>query len=410
MAAESQHQAADIGGPLDGVRIVELGMLLAGPFAARLLGDLGAEIIKIEPPGSGDPLRVWGHGLYNGRSLWWPVQSRNKKSITLDLRSPRGQEILLALVERSDAVIENFRPGTLERWGLGFDRLTEANPKIVLARVSGFGQTGPYAQRAGFAAVAEAMGGLRYINGSPGEPPPRAGISLGDSLAGMFAAQGVLAALYRRDARGGEGQVVDVSLLESCFALLESTIPEYDKLGLVREPAGTGLVGVVPSNIFRSRDGKWMVIAANQDNVYRRLCDAIGRPDMADDPRFADHRSRAEHVEEIEGVITDWAALRDAAEIDRVLNLAGVACGPIYNAADIVEDPHFRAREMLVTHHDSELGDLLGPGIVPKFSATPGRVRWSGPWDLGAHNDEVYRGLLGLSAAEVTALAEEGVI
>jgi formyl-CoA transferase len=254
------------------------------------------------------------------------------------------------------------------------------------------------------------MGGLRYINGSPGEPPPRTGISLGDSLAGMFAAQGILAALYRRDALGGEGQVVDVSLLESCFALLESAIPEYDKLGLVREPAGTSLKGVVPSNIFRSRDGKWVVIAANQDTVYRRLCEAMGRPDMADDPRFADHRRRAEHAEAIEDAIADWAAQRDAAEIDRVLNEAGVACGPIYNAADIVADPHFRAREMLVTHHDSELGDLLGPGIVPKFSATPGRVRWSGPWEVGAHNREIYQGLLGLSDDELAELEAESVI
>jgi formyl-CoA transferase len=402
--------AAEVAGPLDGVRVLELGMLLAGPFAARLLADLGAEVIKVEAPGGGDPLRVWGHGLYNGRSLWWPVQSRNKKLVTLDLRSERGREIVFALVKRSDVVIENFRPGILERWGLGFDRLREANPKIILARVSGFGQTGPYAERAGFAAVAEAMGGLRYINGTPGEPPPRAGISLGDSLGGMFAAQGILAALYRRDALGGEGQVIDASLLESCFALLESTIPEYDKLGLVREPAGTGLKGVVPSNIFRSRDGTWIVIAANQDNVYRRLCEAMGRPDMADDPRFADHRSRADHVEEIEGAIADWAAERDAAEIDSVLNAAGVACGPIYNAADMVDDPHFRAREMIVTHHDEELGDMLGPGIAPKLSETPGRVRWSGVWRLGAHNDEVYGGLLGLSREELDELREEGVI
>lgn len=398
-------------GPLAGVRVVELGMLLAGPFTGRLLGDMGAEIIKVEPPGKPDPLREWGKARYKGRSLWWGVQSRNKKCVTLDLRTEKGQALLLELVRKSDVLVENFRPGTLERWNVGWEQLSEANPKLVLCRVSGYGQTGPYAPRAGFASVAEAMGGIRHINGFPGEAPPRMHISLGDSLAGMFAAQGVLAALYRRDALGGgRGQIVDVSLLESCFAMLESTVPEYDRLGIVRGPAGTGLQGVAPSNIFRSRDDKWMVIAANADNVFRRLCDAMGLPELADDERFSSHLARGENQEEIEGIVADWAARHDADDIDRILNEAGVICGPIYTIADIFEDEHVRARDMLVEHEDPEFGTYLGPGIVPKFSETPGEVRWSATWEHGSHNREVYGGLLGLSDEKLADLAEEGVL
>ena len=398
-------------GPLAGVRVVELGMLLAGPFTGRLLGDMGAEVIKVEPPGKPDPLREWGQARYKGRSLWWGVQSRNKKCVTLDLRRERGQELLLELVKRGDVLVENFRPGTLERWNLPWERLREANPGLVLCRVSGYGQTGPYSPRAGFASVAEAMGGIRHINGFPDEPPPRMHISLGDSLAGMFAAQGILAALYRRDALGGStGQVVDVSLLESCFALLESTVPEYDRLGLVRGPGGTGLKGVAPSNIFESRDGKWVVIAANADNVFRRLCEAMGRPELADDARFSTHLARGEHQEELESIVAEWARRHDAEEIDYVLNEAGVICGPIYTIADIFEDEHYRAREMLVEHVDPEFGLYIGPGIVPKFSETPGEVRWSAPWEPGSHNGEVYGNLLGLSDEELRELAEEGVL
>ncbi len=294
---ESAVAAADAGategpGPLAGVRVVELGQLLAGPFTGRLLGDMGAEVIKVEAPGQPDPIREWGKARYEGRSLWWPVQSRNKKCVTLNLRAERGQELLLELVKQADVLTENFRPGTLEKWNLGWERLSEANPRLVLARISGYGQTGPYAERAGFASVAEAMGGIRYINGFPDEPPPRLHISLGDSLAGMFAAQGILAALYKRDALGfGRGQVVDVSLLESSFAMLESTVPEYDRLKIVREPQGTNLKGIAPSNIFKSRDGKWVVIAANADKVFGRLCEAMGasgacrRPEVLDPPR-----------------------------------------------------------------------------------------------------------------------------
>jgi formyl-CoA transferase len=403
-------QRADGPGPLAGVRVVELGMLLAGPFAGRLLGDMGAEIIKIEPPGQPDPLREWGKARYEGRSLWWPVQSRNKKCCTLDLRVERGQELLLELAKRADVLIENFRPGTLERWNLGPDRLLEANPRLVVARVSGYGQTGPYATRPGFASAAEAMGGIRYINGFPGEAPPRLHISLGDSLAGMYAVQGILAALYQRDALGGAGQVVDVSLLESCFSLLESTVPEYDRLGIVRGPGGTGLQGVAPSNIFESSDGKLIVIAANADGVFRRLCAAMSRPELADDERFATHLARGENQKEIEGIVADWARARTAAEIDAVLNDAGVICGPIYTIADIFEDPQFKARDMLLKHVDPEFGEYIGPGIVPKFSGTPCEVRWSAKWDEGSHNRDVYGGLLGLSDAELAELDDEGVV
>ena len=399
-------------GPLAGMRMIELGTLLAGPFAGRLLGDMGAEIIKVEPPGTPDPLRDWGHERYAHRTLWWPVQSRNKKCITLNLREEKGQELLLELVRIADAISENFRPGTLERWNLGYDRLSAANPGIVLARVSGYGQTGPYSERAGFASVAEAMGGLRYINGFPGQAPPRAGISLGDSLAGMFAVQGILAALYHRDVLGGDGrgQVVDVSLMEASFALLESTVPEYDRLGVVRQPTGTGLKGVSPSNIFKSRDGIWVVIAANKDNVFQRLCEVMGQPELADDPRFATHLARGDNQEEIEGIVADWAVLHDADDLDRMLNEAGVVCGPIYTVAEIFEDPHFKAREMLVEHVDPEFGPYIGPGIVPKFVGTPGQVQWSGTWEEGSHNEEIYCGLLGLTDSELGELREDGVV
>ncbi len=391
-----QQRQTEGPGPLAGVRVVELGMLLAGPFAGRLLGDMGAEIIKVEPPGQPDPLREWGKARYEGRSLWWPVQSRNKKCVTLNLRAEEGQKLLLRLVEHCDVLVENFRPGTLEKWGLGPEQLWEVNPKLVIARVSGYGQTGPYSRRAGFASVAEAMGGIRYINGFPGEPPPRIHISLGDSLAGMFAVQGILAALYRRDALGGgRGQVVDVSLMEACFALLESMVPEYDRLEIVRGPGGTGLAGVAPSNIFKSSDDAWMVIAANADGVFRRLCAAMDQPELADDPKYATHLARGENQEELEGIVADWAGRHTAAEIDRLLNDAGVICGPIYTIADIFEDEQFQAREMLVKHVDPEFGEYFGPGIVPKFSETPGEVRWSATWEEGSHNRDVYGGSAG---------------
>ena len=398
-------------GPLTGVRVIEIGSMLAGPFVGRLLGDMGADIIKVEPPGKPDPLRDWAQERYEGRTLWWPVQSRNKRCVTLNLRVERGQRLMLELVRRSDVVVENFRPGTLERWNLGYERLSEVNPRIILTRVSGFGQTGPYASRAGYAAVAEAMGGLRYLNGFPGEPPPRLGVSLGDSLGGMFAALGSLAALHWRDGLGGGlGQVVDLSLMEACFALLEGAVPEYDRLGKIRQPSGTRLKHIAPSNIFKSRDDKWVVIAANQDTLFRRLCEAMGRPELADDQRYSTHRTRGEHQEELEGLVADWAVQLDAEEIHRLLSEAGVVCGPIYTIADIFEDPQYRARDMLIEHEDPEFGAYIGPGVVPKFSRTPGTVRWSASWDEGSHNRDVYGGLLGLTADELAELKAHEVI
>jgi formyl-CoA transferase len=383
-------------GALDGVRVLEVGSLIAGPFAGRLLAELGAEVIKIEAPDRPDPLREWGVQRHEGHTMWWAVQSRNKRCITLDLRQPRGQELFRSLAARSDVVVENFRPGTMERWGVGWEQLHELDR--------------PMAHRGGFAAVAEAVGGLRYINGYPDQKPPRAGISLGDSLAAMFAMQGVLSALYWRDARGGEGQLVDVALTEACFALLESAVPEYDLTGVDREPQGSRIASNVPSNVFRSRDERWVVIAANVDTLFRRLTAVIGRPELADDERFANHAARSANRDEIEGIIAAWASERDAQEIDRLLDEAGVPCGPVNRISDIFADPQFRARDMLVPMHDEQLGDFVGPGVVPKLSATPGQVRWSGPPRPGTHNDAVYGDLLGLSEDERAQLAQERVI
>lgn len=410
-APESSTGSAQEGGVLSGTRILELGQLLAGPFAGHLLADLGAEVIKIEQPGTGDPMREWGHHRYNGRALWWPSLARNKKSVSLNLRSSEGQGILKRLLKHADALIENFRPGTLEKWGMGPDVLQEINPRLVIARVSGYGQTGPYAGRVGFASAGEALGGLRYLNGFPGAAPPRTGISLGDSLAGMFAVQGVLAALYQRDVLGGDrGQVVDVSIMESCFALLESVVTEYDLLKVVREPSGTALRNVAPSNIYKSRDGKWMVIAANADSLFQRLCQAIGLPELSGDPRFASHAARGEHAEELDAIISDWAEERTADEIDRVLNGRGVVASPIFSAADIYEDPHYAAREMILRVEDPLMGDIAVPGFVPKFSATPGVHRWTGPTEVGQHNGAILGGLLDIGDDELKRLHEAGLI
>jgi formyl-CoA transferase len=400
-------------GPLAGLRVVELTTTWAGPMCGCVLADFGADVIKVEHPAGEVARRAppFLPGTDPPISFMHATTNRNKRSLTLDLHRPGAREVFLRLAATADVVVENFRPGTLERWNLGYDRLSAANPRIVLARVSGYGQTGPYAERAGFASVSEAMGGIRHINGFPDQPPPRMHLSLGDSLAGMFAAQGVLSALYWRDALGGGvGQVVDVSLMESAFALLESTVPEYDRLGIVRGPQGTNLKGIAPSNIFKSSDGKWMVIAANADNVFRRLCEAMGRAELADDPRFATHLARGDNQDEIEGLVADWAAQRTAKEIDEVLNAAGVICGPIYTIADIFEDPQYRARDMLLEHEDPEFGTYIGPGIVPKLSRTPGSVRWSATWEEGSHNAEVYGGLLGLADDEIAALRDEGIL
>jgi formyl-CoA transferase len=397
-------------GALEGVRVLELGTLIAGPFAGRLLGDMGAEVIKIEAPGAPDPLRTWGQAELDGHHFLWTVYARNKKGVTLNLRHPRGHELFLELVERSDIIVENFRPGTLEKWGLGYDVLRERNRGIILVRVSGYGQTGPDAQRAGYASVAEAVSGLRHLNGYPGAPPPRLALSLGDTLAGMFAAQGALAALYWRSVTG-EGQVVDAALNESCLAIQESTIPDYDVGGVVRGPSGTRLDGIAPSNIYRTADGSWVVIAANQDTLFGRLCQAMGRPDLSTDDRFATHVARGRNQDELDKFIGDWAAGKPPGEIIDILTKAGVVAGPINTVAEVVEDAQLRARGMLVEHFDERVGrNVLGPGIVPKLSTTPGIVRNAGPAQPGQHNHEVYAGLLGKSAEELDALQEAGVL
>ncbi len=397
-------------GALDGIRVLELGTLISGPFAGRLLGDMGADVIKIELPSNPDPLRTWGQAELDGHHFFWTVHARNKKAITLDLRAERGRELFLELVERSDIIVENFRPGTLEKWNLGYDVLHDRNKGIILVRVSGYGQTGPEAGKAGYASVAEAASGLRHMNGFPGGPPPRLALSLGDSLAGMFAAQGALAALYRRTVTG-EGQIVDTALTESCLAIQESTIPDYDVGGVVRGPSGTRLEGIAPSNIYQSSGGSWVVIAANQDTVFRRLCAAMGRPELATDDRFANHVARGRNQDEIDKIIADWAGQREPAEIIATLSEAGVISGPINTVAEVVDDPQLRARNMIADHWDERVGrNVKGPGIVPVLSESPGQIRNAGPAQPGQHNAEVFTGLLGRSADELDKLRAEGII
>ena len=397
-------------GALDGIRVLELGTLISGPFAGRLLGDMGAEVIKIELPGSPDPLRTWGQAELDGHHFFWTVHARNKKAVTLDLRAARGRELFLELVERADVIVENFRPGTLEKWDLGYDVLRERNRGIILVRVSGYGQTGPDAGKAGYASVAEAASGLRHMNGFPGGPPPRLALSIGDSLAGMFAAQGALAALYRRSVTG-EGQIVDTALTESCLAVQESTIPDYDVGGVVRGPSGTRLEGIAPSNIYQSANGSWVVIAANQDSVFRRLCAAMDVPELATDERFVDHVARGRNQDELDKIIGDWAAARRPEDIIDTLSQAGVISGPINTVAEVVADPQMQARGMIADHWDERIQRFVkGPGIVPVLSETPGDIRCSGSARPGQHNDEIYTGLLGHSAEEINTLHAEGVV
>ena len=397
-------------GPLDGIRVLEVGTLISGPFAGRLLGDMGAEVIKIEPPGAPDPLRTWGQAELNGHHFFWTVHARNKKAVTLDLRVPRGRELFLELVEKSDIVVENFRPGTLEKWGLGYDVLRERNRGIILVRVSGYGQTGPDAHKAGYASVAEAASGLRHMNGFPGGPPPRLALSLGDSLAGMFATQGALAALYRRTVTG-DGQVVDAALTEACLAVQESTIPDYDVGGVVRGPSGTRLEGIAPSNIYPTADGSWVVIAANQDTVFRRLCQAMGQPELATDERFADHVARGRNQDELDKIIGAWAGSREPGDIIATLSQAGVIAGPINTVAEVVEDPQLLARGMIADHWDERIGrNVKGPGVIPVLTETPGTIRRAGSAHPGQHNDEIIGALLGHTEAELHQLRSEGVL
>lgn len=396
-------------GPLAGIRVLELGSLIAGPFAGRLLADMGAEVVKVEAPDTPDPMRQWGQATYKGRRLWWTVQSRNKYCITLNLRLPEGQALFRRLAQQADVVIENFRPGTLEQWQLGWDELSAVNPRLILVRVSGFGQTGPYRDRAGFGAVAEAMGGLRYVTGFPDRPPVRLGISLGDAVAALYATIGTLAALQERH-RSGRGQVVDVSITEAVFSLMESAVPDYGRTGHVRERSGNILPGIAPSNVYPTRDGQYLVIGANQDRVFRRLCEVLGHPEVAEDPRFATHEARGQHQEALDDLIAQWTRQWDQKALAERLHQAGIPAGPIYSIADIMQDPHFLAREMIVQMEDPELGPVEVPGPVPKFSRTDSRLRWTGPAHPGEHNQEIYQRWLGLEPSALEALHRQGVV
>lgn len=395
--------------PLSGIRVLELGSFIAGPYCAQLLADYGAEVIKLEPPGQGDAMRRWGVALFEGRSLWWPVIARGKKSVTVDLRRPEGQELARRLAERCDVLVENFRPGTLEAWGLGPEALWERNPGLVVVRISAFGQTGPYRDRAGFGSVAEAMGGLRYLVGFPDRPPPRVGISIGDTLAGMFGALGALLALREREVKGGRGQVVDVAITDAVLAVLESVVAECSVTGAVRERSGSVLPGVAPSNLYETRDGKWVIVAANADGVFARLADAMGRPEWKADPRYATHEARGRHQEELDEAIGTWVREHSAAELLAKLERFGVPTGPVYSAADVLQDPHFRARGSLVEVDNPGVGRVVMQAPVPRLESTPLPNPGPAP-QLGEHTEAVLRDLLGLSAEEVERLREAGVV
>jgi formyl-CoA transferase len=402
--------------PLTGVKVIELGQLIAGPFAGKFFAEFGAEVIKVEPPavrgpdgakGGGDPLRTW-RKLHNGTSLWWHVQSRNKKSLTLDLRRPEGQEIVRELCRNADVVIENFRPGTLEKWNIGWEHLSALNPRLVMLRLSGFGQTGPMRDLAGFGSVAEAMGGMRYVTGFPDRPPVRINLSIGDALAAMHGVIGALMALHHRDQVSGRGQVVDVALYEAVFNLMEATLPEFDATGEIRERTGSNLTGIVPSNTYQSRDGKHVVIGANGDSIFKRLMSLMGRDDLANDPALANNAGRALRAQELDAAIGAWTGLHDADGLVALLNTAQVPNGKIYSIADIARDPQYIARDMIRTVKLDDGMSLKVPGIVPKLSETPGDIDAPGP-ALGQHTDEVLRGL-GFDPARIAALRESGAI
>lgn len=392
-------------GPLAGIKVVELGTLIAGPYCARLLAEFGADVIKVETPGEGDPLRKW-RKLHEGNSLWWYAQARNKKSVAVNLKDPAGQEVVRRLVRDADILVENFRPGALEKWGLGYEALSRENPRLIMVRLSGFGQTGPNKDRPGFGAIGESMGGMRYITGYPDRAPVRVGISIGDSLAAMFGVIGALMAMHHRTA-SGRGQVVDVALYEAVFAMMESMLPEYGMGGFVRERSGAALPGIVPSNTYPCKDGKYVVIGANADSIFKRMMRAIGRPDLADDPALAGNDGRVRRTEELDRVIGEWTARHSLDEALEALERAEVPSGRIYSIADIAADLHYQARGMIERHR---LGgeELLLPGVVPKLSETPGSTRWIGP-KLGEHTDEVLAAV-GYDAAQIAALRERRVV
>jgi formyl-CoA transferase len=392
--------------PLAGIRVLEMGQLIAGPFAAKMLAEFGAQVIKIEPPGTGDPLRKW-RLLHEGTSVWWAAQSRNKESLTLDLRSAEGQDVARKLIAQSDVLIENFRPGTLEAWGLGWDELHTLNPGLVMLRVSGYGQTGPYRDRPGFGVVAEAMGGLRHLSGEPGRTPVRVGVSIGDSLSALHGVIGILLALRHRD-QSGEGQMVDVALYESVFNMMESLLPEFSAFGAVRQPAGSSLPGIAPSNAYRCADGKYALIAGNGDSIFRRLMDLIGRRDLADDPALARNDGRVKQVERIDAAIAEWTSRQALDDVLAALNEARIPAGKIYDVADIASDPHYRARNMILDAHLHDGTPVQVPGIVPKLSATPGTVESQAP-ALGQHTDAVLE-RIGIDTGTRDAWRARGII
>ena len=392
-------------GPLSDLRVIELGQLIAGPFCGQMFADMGADVIKVEPPGQGDPLREWGR---EGFPLWWSVCARGKRCITLNLREGEGQEMLKRLVADADFLIENFRPGTLEKWGLGYETLKAVNPRLIMVRVSGYGQTGPYASRPGYASVGEAMGGVRYVMGEPDRKPSRAGISLGDSLAGLFSAFGALAALHHRE-RTGEGQVIDTSIYESVLAFMEGLVPEYQFEGYTRERSGSVLPSIAPSNIYDGSDGM-VIIAANQPTVFARLCKAIGRPELVDDPRFSTHAARGANMTELDGIINAWTSTRTIDDVEKAMIAAEVPVGKVFRASDMLEDPHYKARESLIEVASERWPGILQQNVVPKLSATPGGIRWAGPDRLGAHTAEVLTELLDLTPEQVEKLKQSGIV
>jgi crotonobetainyl-CoA:carnitine CoA-transferase CaiB-like acyl-CoA transferase len=393
---------------LSGIKVLELGQLMAGPFAGTLLAYFGADVIKVEPPGTGDAVRGW-RAVEGGTSLWWYSLGRNKRSVTINLKSDEGRDIVRRLAAKVDVLIENFRPGTMEKWGLGPDELRQNNPGLVYARVSGYGQDGPYSSWPGYASVCEGVGGFRYVNGFPGQPPVRPNLSLGDSLTGLHAAFGILLSLFRRDRHQDRpGQNVDVAIYEAVYNMMEAVVPEYDRLGMVREPSGTTITGVVPTNTYPCRDGRHVIIGGNGDSIFRRLMTAAGRPDMAEDPGLQNNAGRVTHQDRVDGAISEWTRTLDAAEVLSILEGVRVPAGLIYSVADMVEDPHFQARG-LFEEVDAGGRPLKIPAIIPKLSDTPGRTEWAGP-EVGEHTREVLGQMLGLSHDALEGLAGKGII
>ncbi len=395
-------------GALSDIRVIEMGTLLAGPFCGQQLADHGAEVIKVEPPTTGDPMRAWGQEKADGKSLWWPVVGRGKKSVTINLREPAGQDLVRRLVADADVLLENFRPGTLEKWGLAPDNLHAINPRLVITRVSGYGQTGPYADQPGFGAIGEALGGIRYTTGDPEKLPSRTGISIGDTLTAMFATIGTLNALHARE-RTGQGQVVDAALYESVLAVMESLLTEYHVAGFIRERTGSIIPNIAPANAYPTRDGKLHLISGNQDTVWRRLAQAMGRPELGKDPRYATHHARGDNQTELDELIAEWTATLDADELHLLLNEHSVPNGQMYRAPEMLTDSHFEARQAIVWIDSPDFGSIPMQNVVPKLSGTPGSINWTGP-TLGEHNDEVFQGVLGLDIDSIEQLRARGII